>query len=48
MKVLFRAALVVLTLFLSIAVAKDKGKDKDKSAGSVLHAELIGFQEVCL
>jgi CHRD domain-containing protein len=46
MKVLFRAALVVLTLFLSVAVAKDKGKDKDKSPGSVLHAELIGFQEV--
>jgi len=46
MKVLFRAALVVLTLCLSVAVAKDKGKDKDKSPGSVLHANLIGFQEV--
>ena len=46
MKVLFRAALVVFTLFLSVAIAKDKGKDKDKSPGSVLHAELIGFQEV--
>jgi hypothetical protein len=46
MKVLFRAALLVLTLFLSVAVAKDKGKDKDKTPGSVLHAELIGLREV--
>jgi len=40
MKVLLHAALVLFTLFLSIASAKDKDKN------SLLHAKLIGFEEV--
>ena len=40
MKVLLHAALVLFTLFLSTASAKDKDKN------SLLHAKLIGFEEV--